>query len=372
MKILSLGLDNSVLDKNSSLVQRVIEFGNLVEKYNVIVPVGQSQEIELSGRVKIFGVAGAGKIFKLFRIYKLAKGLIERERYDVITVQDAYFLALAGQRLAKKFGLGLEIQIHGWEKFCGWRKIIARYLLPRASAVRVVSQRLKRELINKFGVEEKKITMVPIYSEVRSQKSEVRSRLGDEFVFLTVGRLVPVKNINLQIEAMADIVKIYPATRLWIVGDGPEKENLKFKIVSLRETTRRVENLKLGNNIKLLGWQNDLTKYYSQADAFLLTSNYEGWGLTVIEAASFGLAIVMTDVGCAGEVIKNGESGFVVPVGDKVALKQAMIKLIEDGELRKKMGEAARQAVLKLPGKEQTLFLYLASWQKAARHTFKL
>ena len=362
MKILSLGLDNSALDKNSPLAARIIEYGNLVEKYTVIVPAKQNQAVELSDRVKVFGVAGGSKLFKLIRIYHLAKGLIGREKYDVITAQDPYFLALLGWHLAKKFKLALEIQVHGWEKFCGWRKIIARYLLPKADAIRTVSQRLKKQLINEFGVKEEKITVVPIYVEVRSQKSEVRNRINDKFIFLTVGRLAPVKNLGLQIEALAEVTKVHPEVELWIVGEGPEKENLKFKI----------KKLKLEQNVKLWGWQDDLESFYNQADVFLLTSNYEGWGLAVIEAASFGLPIVMTDVGCAGEVIKDGESGLVVPVGDKTALKQAMIQLIKEGELIKKIGQAAQQAVLKLPNKEQTLTLYKASWEKAAEAAFKL
>jgi len=70
----------------------------------------------------------------------------------------------------------------------------------------------------------------------------------------------------------------------------------------------------------------------------------------------------MTDVGLAGEVIKDDESGIVIPVGDQKALENAMIKLIKDRDLRKKLGEGAREAIKKLPTKEETLALYKKSW----------
>lgn len=127
----------------------------------------------------------------------------------------------------------------------------------------------------------------------------------------------------------------------------------------------RSKKLELDKNIKLLGWQNNLEDYYGQADVFILTSDSEGWGLAVIEAASFGLPIIMTDTGCAGEVIKTGESGLVIPIGDKPELAAAMLKIIEDGNLRKRLGENAKLAAERLPNKEQTLALYKKSWQIA-------
>ena len=173
---------------------------------------------------------------------------------------------------------------------------------------------------------------------------------------------MPVKNINLQIEVMEEIVESLKLKvkslriELWIVGSGPERKNYEL----------RITNYELGKNIKLLGRKDNLDEYYNSADAFLLTSNSEGWGLSVIEAAAHGLPIIMTDVGLAGEVIKNNESGLVIPVGDKEKLIEAMEKIIIDKNLRKRLGSGAQAAIKKLLSKEKTLELYKKSWQKAA------
>ena len=270
MRILNLSLDSSILDKNSNLSQRIVEYGNLVNNYIVVVPDNNYKEIRLSEKVFVYGSGGGNKIFKLFNVYKTAKKLLKQGKFDVITVQDQYYLALIGLFLAKKFKIGLELQIHGFEKYSGLRKVIANFVIPRANAIRCVSQRLKRQLIKELGMKEEKITIVPIHVNLKSKILNLKNKenkergLNSKFIFLTVGRLVPVKNIDLQIKATAEVVKKYPNTKLWIVGDGVEKSNLKSQI----------SKLKLENNVKLLGWQNNLEEFYVKADAFLLTSDY--------------------------------------------------------------------------------------------------
>lgn len=347
MRILTLGIDKTALDKDSKLSQRIKEYERLVEKYTVIVP---------EAKYKVVG---------LFDIFLKAGKELKKEKYDLISVQDQYYLALLGWLLAKKFRIGLELQIHGFEKYRGLRKLVAKFVIPRANAVRAVSQRLKKQLVEEFSVREEKITMVPIYMDINT-KHEARparrqgrnSKQSDNFVFLTVGRLVPVKNIRMQIEAMDCVTrntKRETRVELWIVGDGLEKSNLKSQI----------SNLHLENNVKMFGYQDDVSKFYKQADAFLLTSDYEGWGMAVIEAASHGLPIIMTDVGCAGEVIKNGENGIIIPVGNKEKLVEAMLKLPGNADLREIFSYAVQEEIKKLPNKEQIFDLYKQSWQKA-------
>jgi len=365
MKILNLSLDKSIMDKNSKAATRVVEYGNLADGYIIIVPDKDYKEIRLSEKVFVYGSGGNNKIFQLINVYKSAKKLLKSVKFDVITVQDQYYLALVGRILAKKFKIGLELQIHGFEKYSGLRKIIADFAISRASAVRCVSQRLKKQLVRDFGVREEKITAAPIFAKTQfpisnfqfPNKSQNKNP-ENKFVFLTVGRLVLVKNISLQIKAMLEVVKKHPNVELWIVGDGPERKKLELKI----------KNLKLQNYIKLLGWQNNPEEFYSQADAFLLTSDYEGWGMAVVEAASYGLPIIMTDVGCAGELIKDGESGIVIPVKDQAKLEEAMIRIINDDNLRKSLAGGAFAVLKNLPNKEETLSLYKQSWEKARQN----
>src|SRR3989344_7070367 len=135
MKILNLSLDKSILDKNSKAAKRVVEYGSLVDSYIVVVPGKDYKEIRLSEKVFVYGSGGGNKIFQLINVYRTAKKLLRHGKFDVITAQDQYYLALVGRILAKKFKIGLELQIHGFEKYYGLRKIMADFVIPRASAI---------------------------------------------------------------------------------------------------------------------------------------------------------------------------------------------------------------------------------------------
>ncbi|OGF28054.1 hypothetical protein A2331_03025 [Candidatus Falkowbacteria bacterium RIFOXYB2_FULL_34_18] len=361
-KILSIGTDASTLDKDSRIARRVIDYGDLVDKYTIITPAEKEAKVDLSEKVTVFGVVGKNKIFKLFKVYVKAGKILQNEKYNIITVQDQYYLGFVAWLLSKKFKIGLEIQNHGFEKFSGIRKLIAKFIFPRASAVRTVSKRLKNRLIQEFGVKEEKITIVPVFFKPEEFLDtrcpighQVSKNSSDKFVFLTVGRLVPVKNIAMQIGAMAEILKARKDVELWIVGEGGLENNLK----------NLAKELNIEINIKFLGWQNDIASIYKRADVFLLTSHSEGWPVSIMEAAGYGLPVIMTDVGSAGELIINGKNGMVVPVNDGEALEAAMKKLMDDEGMRMYLGKNARKSVLGMPTKEETLRMHKKSFAKA-------
>jgi len=356
MKILNLSLDRSLSQGNQRSVSRMVDYARLVDRYTVIVPAGDRKIIELSDKAEIYGIAGSNKIIRLINCYKLAATILRQENYDVISVQDQYYLALIGLRLAKRFKIGLELQIHGFEKYYGLRKLTAKYVLPRADAIRTVSQKLKQRLQTEFKIKEDKISVVPIFvdTEIKIRNFKEKS-INDKFIFLTISRLVPVKNVILQIKAVAELTSQNYKIELRVIGEGPERARLETLI----------DDLSLTDRVKLFGWQTAVDKFYEQADVFLLTSDSEGWPLVLIEAAGFGLPIIMTDTGSAGEFFVNNDNCLVIGLNDLEALAAAMKNLMADNELRKKLGERAMNSIKNLPSKEQTLKLYLAGWQQA-------
>lgn len=282
MKILSIGLDDSVLDKNSPAGERAFWYAKLADKYTTMAPD-----------------RNVGKIFAFYKIYSQAKKILTNEKYTVITVQDQYYLALLGWLLARKFQICFHLQIHGFEKFFGPRKLIAKFIIPKADAIRCVSQRLKRRLISNFNAQDSRISIVPIFADIEKIKNapvkvDLRKKYPQfDFIILMASRFSPVKNIPLAISAMKNVIKKYPKTGLIIVGNGSEREMLKLQI----------KNHKLQTNVILESWQDKeiIYSYYKTADLFLVTSDYEGYGLTIIESLASGLPVLSTDVGIARE-----------------------------------------------------------------------
>ncbi|HAZ29037.1 MAG TPA: hypothetical protein DCY48_04680 [Candidatus Magasanikbacteria bacterium] len=363
MNIVSLGTDRNVFEPHSAVAKRLVRYGAGVDRYTVVVPCGKTQHLRLSNTVSAQGVASHGKISAFFALYFFLRKYFDSEKYDVLTVQDPYILGLLGYWFSKIKHMGFEVQVHGTEQNTFLRKYIMKFVLGRAHAVRTVSNRLASELKQFYGVPGKKITVVPIFTSVvegmheRAEQKIQEIEQGYPFIFLTVSRLVPVKRIIEQIHAVRRLLNEGKNIQLWIVGTGLEEKSLK----------KYVKNFHIGQSVVFFRWKekNDLEKLYKQAHCFLFTSKKEGWGLAVVEAASYGLPIIMTNVGCAGELIQNRKSGLVVPIGDLEALASAMREILENDALRQRLQTGAREAVTHLPTLEETLRRYRESWQKA-------
>ncbi|KKW12621.1 MAG: Glycosyltransferase [Parcubacteria group bacterium GW2011_GWA2_49_9] len=371
MRVLNLSLDKTILEPDSAVQKRLLllaealgettpGLGDLATPFTkgdltVCVPGERTERKQLSPHLLVHSVGGP-KPFQFFGLWLRARQELTRKKYDLITVQDAHFLGFLAAQLAEKYAVPLEVQIHGFEKMEGGRARLARFVFGKAKKIRVVSERLKKELDLKFKMYDvsKKIYILPVYTQIDlPQKMNKRNTVPVPFTFLTVGRLVPVKNIGLQISALAKIAEKIPHVRLRVVGDGPEMANLQ-------QTTN---NLQLQGKVFFEGYQKDLSKYYAEADAFLLTSDSEGWGRVVLEAAAHSLPIIMTNVGLAQEVITNNESGFIIPVGDERELTLAMQEFIGSPELRSRLGEGAYKVFKALPRQEEYIQEQVTEWQ---------
>lgn len=352
MNILSLSIDKTLLIPGSKASERSAYYGEGVESYTAIVASEQSITISPGTHVVVHGSGGIFKITQLYRMYRKARQVLRDTEINVVTSQDPYYVGLLGFFISRMYTAGLEVQIHGFESYSGLRKCIARYVIKKADGIRVVSERLKREVITEFSLAEDRITVVPVYTEIPPVTCPAKNHTN--FTFISVSRLVPIKDINLQLEALRDVIKTYPSVKLIIVGDGPLKKNL----------SERAKGLGIGHNVLFAGYQTDVSEWYCKADALLLTSKREGWGMVVVEAAAHGLPSIMTDVGCAGEFIRTGKNGIVIPVGDIKELVRAMEYMISSPQEVMRLGKTAQVSLAQLPTREETQARYRAGWEK--------
>ena len=357
MKVLLLSPDgHDLLDPAAPAARRLVRYGALVERFDVLLPGPQGKTTRLSERVTLYGLSTVKKGRYLLRLPLAVCRRVRAERYDVLSTRDTYFLGALAVILARLFGIGLEIQVHGFEKLHGLRRWMARFALPRADSVRAVSGRLRQKLVTDFGVRPERITVCPIYVDYATfLKLDRPARPHAPFTFLTVGRLVPIKNIAMQLHALAEVRQTTDA-RLIVVGDGPLREDLQ----------RLVKGLGLQGAVEFAGATKDVVPFFARADVFMITSHEEGYGLAPIEAACAGLPILMTDVGCAGEVIRDGEQGIVLPVNDRAALVGAMRRVMGDEGLRATITAQRGRIRERIPSLDATLVAYRASWERAA------
>jgi len=378
MKVLSISLDPQSLDQESVVSSRAKSYGTIVSEYFVVVPAPAKMRVKLSDNIVVFGSGGKSKILRLWHTVWLIIKIVREQKIDVITVQDPYYLGFICWVIAKWYHLGLEMQILGLEKISPLRTALAKFTLPRASVVRALSPRLYERLHQEYAIPYEKMRIVTIYVEVKKLGLDFATldvheqRKFDEavedfnktyhgkFNFLTVSRLVPIKNISLQLQAVAALKEKLPNIFLHIVGGGPETDNLK----------KEIEKLGIQDDVKLHGpkYHQDLGVFYLSSDCFVLTSNYEGWGMVIVEALSAGLPVIMTAVGCADELVINGESGVVVPVNDLKALQSAMEKMMTDKDWRNEIASGAVKALNTLPPLSEILIKYKTNWEIADKN----
>jgi glycosyltransferase involved in cell wall biosynthesis len=193
--------------------------------------------------------------------------------------------------------------------------------------------------------------------EVEKEVALFRERYANRINIVSVNRLVPIKNIDMQLESVAALKEKYPNILLHVVGDGPLRPSLEEKITALG----------LKDNVILEGakFGAQLRPFFSESNCFVLTSDFEGYGMVVVEAATAGACIVMTEVGCAGEVIKHEESGLIVKPKDGKAFTDALSRVLGEAGLKERLGNGAERSIAELPSFDKVLEKYKASWQQA-------
>ncbi len=159
---------------------------------------------------------------------------------------------------------------------------------------------------------------------------------GDEDVVLSyVGRIVPIKRLDVLLRALA-LTRDAARLRLLVIGDGEQRPRLEALSGELGITDR----------VRFLGYRRDLTTIASAADMAVLSSANEGTPVSLIEAAAAGAPAVASRVGGVPEVV-TPDTGILVPPGDPEAMAAALVRLGTDRELRARLGENARQRALR-------------------------
>lgn len=170
-------------------------------------------------------------------------------------------------------------------------------------------------------------------------RSDARARLGvgpEDFVVVGVGRLVYVKGFELLVAALPRVLGHVPATRVILLGHGPERAALERQASALGVADR----LRLEGEVS--GAAGRLLDYLAAADVCAAPSRNEGMGRALVEAMAIGLPVVGAAVGGIPAVIGDDEAGRLVPPDDPEALARALVELGRDASLRAKVGEAAR------------------------------
>ena len=193
-----------------------------------------------------------------------------------------------------------------------------------------VSEYLKDKMI-KSGLRKNKITVVYNGLEFARPNTRPHKRL----IIGSVGRLHPVKGYDLLINAFALLKN--KRLRLKIAGAGDELNNLK----------KLAQDLKVADRVEFVGFIKNINEFLNTIDVYVQSSRSEGFGLSVIEAMSQSLPVVVTPAGSLSEIVSDNKTGYMSTDFEPDSIATAISKAVENYESSKKIGENARNFVIK-------------------------
>ncbi len=302
-----------------------------------------------------------------YKAYKRLKQIIKEYKPDVVHTHAAKPGAL-GRLAAYKMKVPVIVHTYHGHVFHSYFNkfktrfylVIERFLAKKTNAIIAISPVQKAELVNEFKIApEQKFHIIPLgldldkfYKDYEYKRKKFRDefKLADNVITIgIIGRLVPIKNHNLFLEAISYVFKnSSKPVRAFIVGDGEIRTSLEKKATSLNITynTSTDSNSIYTSPLVFTSWRNDVDVITAGLDIVTLTSFNEGTPVSLIEAQAAQKPIVSTRVGGIQDVVQEGITALLSDSTDKDTFFKNLLQLVEDDELRKSLGKNGQSGVL--------------------------
>jgi len=291
---------------------------------------------------------------------------VRRSEVDLIHIQLAFrgsaYRKLIIAAIARCLGIPYVVHLHAGQFDRFWAasgKYLCRSinrLFVNSAAIIVLGDYGARVILDRLPSLRDKITILPNASTSPSQPNRARSESGQiRITFL--GFLDPEKGVPQLVDALGKLACRTDWTAT-IAGSG-----------EIRQTRDQARRLGIGDRVDLPGWldPSESAALLERTDILALPSFVETLPMAIIEAFAYGVAVVATPVGAVPEVIAHEHNGLLVPVGNAEALANALNQLLEDGALRRRLGDAARRDHAERYEINNYIKRLVSIWRKAAR-----
>jgi len=159
----------------------------------------------------------------------------------------------------------------------------------------------------------------------------------DTLLLAMVAQLIPRKGHRYLLAALPQVLARHPGVQVLIFGRGPQEAELRAE----------VQRLGLDGHVRFMGFRTDLHRWLGGLDLLVHPADMEGLGIALLQAAAAALPIIASRAGGMPEIVHDGENGFLIAPGDVPALSAALLRLLDDAELRRSMGQAGRELILR-------------------------
>ncbi len=234
---------------------------------------------------------------------------------------------------------------------------ITRFSITKSDAITAVSDFLRQETIRAFKTD-KPIHVIHNFVDCNEFRPNANSAIREQYarpeekLIVHVSNFRKVKNIPTIIDVLSEVKNHVPC-RLLLIGDGPE-----FEVIE-----RIVVERGLQAHVSFLGDQEFIADLLPVGDVFLLPSEHESFGLAALEAMSCGVPAVTSNIGGLGEVIQDGETGFLLDPHDVAGMSSIIVRLFQDDDWRQSIGLKARERARKDFGRDKIVGHYLRLYE---------
>jgi L-malate glycosyltransferase len=210
---------------------------------------------------------------------------------------------------------------------------ITKFSIEKSNGVTSISDDLRRQTIETFGVENE-IRVIHNFVNVERYKPIEKPPVPEKRL-MHISNFRPVKRVLDCIQVLAEVLREVPA-HLYMVGDGPDRGPAQ----------RLARELRVESHVTFMGKQDHVERLFPRMDVLLLPSEMESFGLAALEGMACGVVPVATRVGGVPELVTHGVDGFLEPVGDIQAQAARVAQLLGDDGLRERMASAARRTAV--------------------------
>jgi len=291
------------------------------------------------------GLPSAGR-FLHANLAARIRDLHRRQPVDLIHAHAALPCGQAAALLARELRIPCVVTVHGLDVFFTnqvagaagrWCQRASEFVYRSASRVICISRKVLESLVSSAT---SPVRARLVYNGVDTLTFSPSSPPIDESApatILSVGNLIPIKDHQLLLRAVAKMRRDYPALSCDIIGDGPERSHL----------ARMTENLGLASVVRFHGRQSrsQVANAMRRCTVFVLPSRYEGLGMVYLEAMATGKPVVACREQGIAEIIEHGKTGWLIDPGDVEGLVGALRFLLREREVGKRTGAAARHVV---------------------------
>jgi glycosyltransferase involved in cell wall biosynthesis len=234
---------------------------------------------------------------------------------------------------------------------------IERYMAKKSDAIIAISRQQFKELSHDFKIAPpEKFRIIPLgldlgmfQDNIEEKRKKFRREFGignDEIVITITGRLVPVKNHTLFLEAISYVLKNSARKiKAFIVGDGETRKGLEAKAKQLQIAFSTETDMHHPHPLVFTSWRHDVDVINAGSDIIALTSLNEGTPVSLIEAQAAGKPVVSTRVGGIGDIVSEGETGLLSDCNDTSGFCNNLLQLVEDDTLRHRLGQHSPAAI---------------------------